>query len=202
MEQLLDRIAKASPALKIGVFAAVCAVVTAMNYFFLISDVESEISHQEITQSQLDSQLAEKQAIAQNLNDRRREMDRLEQQLAEALTQLPESKDIDELLSQFNDLAKKSGIEITRVEPGPESPSGFFARIPVKLAVSGNYHEVAVFLQDISNMRRIVNVNNIHLASPTLKNEKVILKSDFLATTFRFLESNPKPGNNSGGTPQ
>jgi type IV pilus assembly protein PilO len=38
-------------------------------------------------------------------------------------------------------------------------------------------------------MRRIVNVTNIKLATPTVKNDKVILKADFLATTFRFLES-------------
>ena len=34
------------------------------------------------------------------------------------------------------------------------------------MAVTGNYHEIAMFLQVVANMRRIVNVNNIQLGSP------------------------------------
>ncbi|HEY8212412.1 MAG TPA: type 4a pilus biogenesis protein PilO, partial [Myxococcaceae bacterium] len=68
-----------------------------------------------------------------------------------------------------------------------EAPASFYARIPIKMAVTGNYHEIAMFLQEVSNLRRIVNVNNIRLNAPEVKNEKVVLKSEFQATTFRFL---------------
>jgi type IV pilus assembly protein PilO len=117
-------------------------------------------------------------------------MDVLEQKLAEALTELPEKKEIDELLAQLNDVGKKSGLEIARVEPGKESVTSgeFFARIPIKMTVSGNYHEISMFLQEVANMRRIVNVNGIALDKPSVKNEKVVLQSTFVATTFRFVD--------------
>lgn len=194
MEQLLDKISKAPPAQKWGGLAGAIVLITALNYFLMIDPIETEIVDQLATQSQLDQQLAEKQEIAQNLNERRREMDVLEQKLADALTQLPERRDVEELLAQLNDIGKKAGLEISSVEPGPEAPSTFFARIPIKMSVKGNYHEIALFLQDVANMRRIVNVNNIRLTSPTVKSEKVILSSEFLATTFRFLDQSAKPG--------
>src|SRR6185436_4065010 len=115
-----------------------------------------EIDAQEVEQVRLDKDLAEKQEIAQNLNDKRREMDLLEQKLAEALTELPEKKDIDDLLAQLNDIGKKSGLEISQVEPGQEQPAQFFAKIPIRMQVAGNYHEIAMFLQEVANMRRIV----------------------------------------------
>jgi type IV pilus assembly protein PilO len=123
----------------------------------------------------------------------------LEQKLAEALTELPENKDVEELLAQLNDIGKKSGLEISRVEPGGETVGGgdFFARIPIRMAVSGNYHEIAMFLQEVANMRRIVNVNNIKLDAPTMRNEKVVLQSSFMATTFRFVEQAPSAPTNS-----
>lgn len=188
MEELLDRIAKAPPAMKYGGLAGIVLLLSALNFFLVIQPLQDQIGEQQNQQRALDRQLAEKQEIAQNLNERRREMDILEQKLAEALTELPEKKDIDELLAQLNDVGRKSGLEISRVEPGAETTATFFARIPVKMAVSGNYHEIAMFLQEIANMRRIVNVNNIKLSSPVLKNEKVVLNSEFLATTFRFVE--------------
>ncbi len=195
MDKYLDRIVKAPPAVKFGGLAAAVVVMTAANFFWVIQPLEEQAEGQRAEQRRLDMDLAEKSEIAQNLNERRREMDVLEQKLAEALTELPENKDVEELLAQLNDIGKKSGLAISRVEPGPESVGGgdFFARIPIKMVVSGNYHEIAMFLQEVANMRRIVNVNNIQLGSATLKNEKVLLQSSFMATTFRFVETKPPP---------
>ena len=195
MDKYLDRIVKAPPAVKFGGLAAAVVLMTAANFFFVIQPLEERMESQRAEQHKMDLELAEKSEIAQNLNERRREMDVLEQKLAEALTELPETKDIEELLSQLNDIGKKSGLEIARVEPGPETvgKGDFFARIPIKMQVSGNYHEIAMFLQEVANMRRIVNVNNIKLEGARVKNEKVVLNSSFLATTFRFVDTTKKP---------
>ncbi|MFY0529282.1 type 4a pilus biogenesis protein PilO [Archangium gephyra] len=195
MDKQLERLAKAPPAVRFGVLAGLVMVLTASNFFFGIQPLEVEMEEQQAEQRKLDLELAEKSEIAQNLNERRREMDVLEQKLAEALTELPENKDIEELLAQINDIGKKSGLEIARVEPGPETVGGgdFFARIPIKMVVSGNYHEIAMFLQEVSTMRRIVNVNNIKLDGAKVKNEKVMLNSSFLATTFRFVNTANQP---------
>src|SRR6266851_8771455 len=198
MEQLLDKIAKAPPAVKYGGLAGLVVLLSVLNFFFGIQPIEETITRQEGQQKTLDIQLAEKQAIAQNLNERRREMDILEQKLAEALTELPEKKDIDELLAQLNDIGKKSGLEISRVEPGGETNATFFAKIPIKMSVSGNFHEIAMFMQEIANMRRIVNVNNIKLGTPVVKNDKVVLSSEFLATTFRFVDQAAQPAKKAG----
>lgn len=161
------------------------------NFFLAIQPTDEDIARRATERRKLDLELAEKSEIAQNLNERRREMDVLEQKLAEALTELPERRDMEELLAQINDIGKKSGLEISRVEPDKEfvQSGEFFARIPIKMTVSGNYHEIAMFLQEMANMRRIVNVNNIKLDGAALKNEKVVLQSSFLATTFRFIET-------------
>jgi len=199
MEQLLDRIAKAPSAAKYGGLAGLVVLLSVLNFFFLIQPLQDQIADQENQQRGLDRQLAEKQEIAQNLNERRREMDILEQKLAEALTELPEKKDIDELLGQLNDIGKKSGLENARVEPGAETSATFFAKIPIKMSVSGNYHEIAMFMQEIANMRRIVNVNNIKLGTPIQKNDKVVLSSEFLATTFRFVNQAAQPVKKASG---
>lgn len=194
MDKYLDQIVKAPLGVKLGGLLAAVALITAANFFLFIQPLEEKISAQHGERRKLERDLAEKSEIAQNLNERRREMDLLEQKLAEALTELPENKDVEELLAQLNDVGKKSGLEIARVEPGAETVGGgeFFARIPIKMSVSGSFHEVAVFFQEVANMRRIVNVSNIRLDNPARKNEKMVLQSSFLATTFRFVETSAK----------
>jgi type IV pilus assembly protein PilO len=190
MEQYLDKIAKAPAGIKYGGLAGAVIALTALNFFLLVQPTEDKIRAQVEQRRKLDNDLGEKSEIAQNLNERLREMNLLEQELDQALTELPEKKEIDELLAQLNDVGKKSGLEIARVEPGKESVSGgeFFARIPIRMTVSGNYHEISMFLQEVANLRRIVNVNGITLDRPTVKNEKVVLESTFVATTFRFVD--------------
>jgi type IV pilus assembly protein PilO len=190
MERVLEALNKAPNSVKWGGLAALLVGITGGNFFFFVQDAADTTVKLQSEQVRLEQQLAEKKNIADNLNALRKEMDSLDQQLQEALTELPDSKDIDELLAQLNDVGKKSGLDIAKVEPAAEATESFFARIPVKMSVSGNYHEIALFFQEVANMRRIVNVNNIRLTvnGAASKNDKVVLNSDFMATTFRFVD--------------
>jgi len=188
MDEIIDKVLKAPPLQRWGGLGAVVVLLTIGNFFLMISPELSKLDGQAAQQRQLDTQLQEKSEIAQNLNERRREMDVLQQKLDEALSELPESADLDELLGQLNEIGRKSGLEISSVEPAPEESAQIYVKIPIKMALTGNYHEIAMFLQSMANLRRIVNVNNIQLGSPTMKAEKVVLNTSFVATTFRFLD--------------
>src|SRR5512134_3332234 len=118
MEQLIERIAKAPLGAKIGVVAAAVVVLTALNFFVVaipafgapVSDIEKRITRSEAEQRRLDNDLIEKTAIANNLNQFRREKELLEQKLTEALAELPDDKRIDELLQLFQERARKAGL--------------------------------------------------------------------------------------------
>src|SRR5688572_9247583 len=112
MEQLLDRIAKAPTAVKLGGAFAVIVLLTLFNFFFLVQPIEEELERSETELRAMERQYAEKKEIADNLNERRREMAQLEEKLAQALTELPEQADLQDLLAQLNDISRKSGLEL------------------------------------------------------------------------------------------
>ncbi|MFN7132994.1 MAG: type 4a pilus biogenesis protein PilO [Myxococcales bacterium] len=190
MNKLIERLVKVPLSTRIAVVVAVLALVTGGNWYFFITALEDEIVANQANIDRLNKDLVDKKVIADNLNEYRHDKEVLERRLAEALTELPASKDIDELLRQLNDVGKKSGLEIVSIEPGSETPAGFYASIPIKMSVSGNFHEIAVFFESISKLRRIVNVSGLTFNTPTRKNEKVVLQANYLATTFRFLDTN------------
>jgi type IV pilus assembly protein PilO len=55
------------------------------------------------------------------------------------------------------------------------------------MAVTGNYHEIGVFLDSVSKLARIVNVTNIKMGGVKTVNEKLVVNASYVATTFRFL---------------
>jgi type IV pilus assembly protein PilO len=203
MEKFLERINKLPLGQKVGIVAAVLVLLTVLNYFAIgfdfgpsISETETLIKRTLVERENLQKDFIEKQAIANNLNQFRREKELLEQKLTEALAELPEQKNIDELLQLFQDRAIKSGLEINTIEPGAEKVDQFYARIPIPMTVSGNFHEIATFFDSLGRLRRIVNVSDISLDGAKDVNGKVVVNGKFLLTTFMFVKpaGAPRPG--------
>lgn len=189
MEQFLERILKVRNEVKAAVLLGAAAAMFGLTYFIFISDLKDEIVKQDVQIKRLEDDLIQKQSIANNLNDYRRQKEMLEQRLAEALTELPNDANIDELLTQLNEVGVRSGLELTSVEPGNEAKEGsFYSKIPVKLSLLGNFGEIASFFDAVGRLKRIVNISDISLKSPSKRGDKVVLQADCLATTFRFVE--------------
>jgi type IV pilus assembly protein PilO len=197
MEQFLERIAKAPVGTKLGGIAVVLLLITVLNYFTIglpsmssVSDLEAKIARVEVDQRRVDAELIEKQAIANDLNRFRHERELLEQRLKQALAELPEDKKLDELLQMFQDQAQKAGLEIVSITPESAVTAGFYVKLPIKMVVNGNFHEIATFFDATSRLRRIVNVSDVTLDSPKEANGKVLINGNFIATTFMFAEAN------------
>jgi type IV pilus assembly protein PilO len=196
MEKLIDRMVKAPLGLKVGVVAGVAVLLTLLNYLVVgmnfgssIQDTEEKIRKAQQQQAKLDKEYIEKTAIANNLNQFRREKELLEQQLRAALAELPEEKNIEDLLQVFQDRAIKAGLKIETIEPKPPVTERFYARIPIPMSVKANYHEIATFFDSLGRMRRIVNVSDISLDAPKDVNGKVVLSGKFLVTAFMFVDA-------------
>ena len=209
MERLITRIVKAPLGAKIAVLAAIVGLLTVVNYFVIgmglgpsISDIEVKIRRAQVEQARLDKEYIEKTAIANNLNQFRREKELLEQQLREALAELPEDKNIPDLLQLFQDRALKAGLKIDSIEPKAPTTERFYARIPIPMTVKGNYHEIATFFDSLGRMRRIVNVSDVSLSDPKDVNGKVILSGKFLVTAFMFVDPTKPAGAPAAGSPR
>jgi type IV pilus assembly protein PilO len=197
MEQLIERIAKASLGVKIAAVVGALLVVSLLNYFVIgvppgrsVNDIEARIVRTERELKAANAQFIEKQAIANDLNRFRRERELLEQRFSEAKAELPDQVQIDDLLAAFQDRAQKAGLEITTIEPKPRvvSGQGFYASVPINMAVVGSYHEIASFLDALGKLRRIVNVSDIVLDGPKDVNGRVVVVGRFTATTFMFVD--------------
>jgi type IV pilus assembly protein PilO len=206
MDQIIERVAKAPVGVKIAAVAGAVVLLSVLNYFVIsmrlgpsISEVNDKIVRAERELAKLDREFTEKTAIANNLNQFRREKELLEQQLREALAELPEEKRVDELLQLFQDRAQKAGLEIGTIEPKPPVSEKFYARLPIPMSVTGNFHEIATFFDSLGRMRRIVNVNDIVLDAPKDVNGKMVLSAKFLATAFMFVDPGPAPTTKAKG---
>ena len=134
-------------------------------------------------------QLDKDQRRADNLPIFKAEYNKMLNQLDQALKQLPNGREIPELLTSISSRAKESGLYVQSFRPGKETPIGFYAEVPIKLKFEGTFHQVANFFYAVGTLPRIVNINNVKIGNKSSnKSEENILSVDCLAITFRFLE--------------
>ncbi|MEQ8273397.1 MAG: type 4a pilus biogenesis protein PilO [Deltaproteobacteria bacterium] len=188
MDEVIARISKVPIAQRIAILAAALTLIVALVFFIVITPKHEKIDQLDGRIKQIDAQLVRKRAIARNLSRYRVEVERLKQRLNEALTLLPNDAEIPELLQKIAALVEQSDCEMSEFQPQGEQVQGFYARIPVKMNITGNYHSIAVFFDKVSKLARIVNIQDIKLQKPKLENKKVVLGANFTATTFKFVE--------------
>ncbi len=142
---------------------------------------------------QLDSEIAQKRVLAANLAEYKAEYARLEEELKQALTRLPNQSEIPSLLTSLAGLAKENGLEVQSFKPLAEVPKGFYAEVPAEMSLRGNYHEVARFAAAVSALPRIVNISNLSLSKPVMVDNEAVLTITCSVLTFRFIESKQEP---------
>jgi len=152
--------------------------------------------HQEYRQLQekgnsLQAKLEQDRQIARELPKFKAEYEKMQLQLQEALTQLPNEKEIPALLSTIASLAKEQGLDVLRFKPRAEIPKGFYAEVPVELKLVGSFHEVALFFQSVGDLPRIVNIGNLAIGGAKATDGRTDVSVECLATTFRFVENTP-----------
>jgi type IV pilus assembly protein PilO len=138
--------------------------------------------------AKLQAEVDEKTRVAANLPRLMAEYEKLNNELTQALTELPNSKEIPSLLTSITTLGKNSGLDFLRFQPKGETIKDFYAEVPVDISVYGSYFSVANFFAAVANIPRIVNITNVAFSDLRIVNNRMMTKVSCLATTFRFLD--------------
>src|SRR3990170_4047820 len=135
----------------------------------------------------LSVKLNESRLIAADIPKFLKEKEEMEMKLAAAIAQLPNAKEIPDLIDGISKSGEKAGLKILIFRPGKEVAKGFYAEVPVKMTVEGKYESFYDFSLKIAGLPRIVNLGGMDVKSQGHRNRVPVLKADFVATTFRFI---------------
>lgn len=187
MDPKVEQLLKLPNKQKIAILVAVLLVEAAALGYFLYWPKHLMLTDLKAQQQKLQADVEEKTRIANNLPKIQKEYNELNLELAKALTELPNSKEIPSLLTSITTTGEKAGLDFLVFKPKPEVIKDFYAEVPVDITVYGSYHSVANFFAAVANLPRIVNITNVDFADVKGVNNRMMTKVNCLATTFRFL---------------
>ena len=188
MNEILERLAEKPTSHKVGIWLGILLFMTFIFWQYMYK-AKSEESFKLLEKSEkLEQEVINKRRIARNLGKFEKEVEELNVKLKFALQELPDKQEIPELLSSISSLARDAGLEVSLFKPAGERKRDFYAEVPVSVIVTGTFHQVATFFDEVGHLPRIVNINNISIMEPKITDEKVMITSDCQAVTFRYLD--------------
>jgi len=118
------------------------------------------------------------------LVDLEKERAQLQKEFQKALTILPNEREIPSLLASISQLGVDSNLQFRLFSPGKEELKTFYVEIPVAVEVGGRFKDVALFLDKVSRMERIVTIADISLKPNAPLSVDLITSCK--AITYRF----------------
>jgi type IV pilus assembly protein PilO len=196
---LIERLGRASNRQKLAGVALITVIFGAVFYFVFYSEAAE-------TAGRLDRKIATAQADKLSYEEKRRrynsfraEVNKLLEEQKELLKVLPTDAEIPTFLQSIHAQGELSGLNILTFEQKPEQPQQFYATIPVKMEINGSYFQINKFFYSIGQLKRIVNIRDVKLTAATPTEAGVMLKAEFVASTFRFIKPAARPP--AGGAP-
>lgn len=183
----------------IVVFA--CVAIISAGLWFSTRPQMQKLDTAEKEQIELKQQFESKQAVASSLDEYKRQMVEMQKSFGDMLQQLPATHEIPSLLEEISETGIRNGLEFKLFKPGNEQQFDFYVELPIEIQVIGSYHQLADFVSDLANMRRIVSLHDFKIidfgANPRGRggkgedagDEKVgkLLDMSITAKTYRYL---------------
>ena len=190
MALTIDSISKLSNAKKVLVLAGILLVLGGFYFKAFILPEQEELSDKQAQYDKLMKELNESRAITQDLQIYKDQVKKMNEEFAVALKQLPNEKEIPEILKNISSLGKEAQLEFVLFRPKPEEPQQFYARVPIELTMIGTYHDTGRFFDRVSKLSRIINVVDFNMSRAKGKegSEEVLVRTSCMLNTYRFIE--------------
>ncbi|TAK55542.1 MAG: pilus assembly protein PilO [Gammaproteobacteria bacterium] len=184
----------------LGVGLTFVLVTSLLVWYFVVSDQGNlpGLRQAEAEQKSLWQTFDQKQRKAANLEAYREQLAEIERTFGAMLRQLPGRTEVPNLLVDISQAGLAAGLQERLFQPGSESKKDFYAELPIKMQLTGGYHEFGQFVSGIAALPRIVTLHDIEITrsgvrANATRRDRAPAPSDLLtlnltAKTYRYLD--------------
>ncbi|MCA1978888.1 MAG: type 4a pilus biogenesis protein PilO [Thiobacillus sp.] len=169
---------------KLVTLALLCVAIIAAGWWFDWRSGLESLDAAKQKETELRGVFTTKKNQAINLDAYKKQLADIEQAFGALLKQLPNKQEMDALITDVNQAGLGRGLQFDLFKPEAETVSEFYAETPIRVKVTGGYHDIAAFVSDVSKLSRIVTLQDISLEPA----KDGVLNMDAVVKTYRYLD--------------
>lgn len=183
----------------VGAAVLAAVVILGAGTYFLIAPKHQALDEARQKELSLRQEFERKQQKVAALDAYKVQLAEMQRSFGDMLKQLPSKSEVANLLNDISQARIASGLEEELFQPQPEVPKEFYAEIPNKIVVTGDYHQMGQFVSAVAALPRIVTVEDVQI-QPAGRGANSELRMTAQVKTYRYLDesevaaSKPQPG--------
>jgi type IV pilus assembly protein PilO len=134
---------------------------------------------------------------AANLEAYKAQLNDIQQSFGVMLRKLPNRTEVPNLLIDISQAGLDAGLDQKLFQPGPENRKDFYAEIPYRIRMTGNFHSIATFVSNVAALPRIVTLHDVQINPSGKVQDQLTL--DLTAKTYRYLDENEQQPSKPAG---
>jgi type IV pilus assembly protein PilO len=154
-------------------------------YWYIIKDQITQLESVQREEQRLRQTFVEKKTLALNLPAYKQQMEEIKDRFGLLLQQLPNKTEVPELLIDITQAGLGEGLKFELFDPGGKRVKDFYAILPIKIKVLGDYHQIGKFISEMAALSRIVTINNLNL-KPRGKTNELVMTG--VINTYHYLD--------------
>ena len=157
--------------------------VLAGGHFGLIADSLESLQREQKKEVTLKSDFENKAFRVANLDAYKQQMVEMEDSFGSLLKQLPRDTEVPGLIDDISAAALGSGLTLKAIDPQAMVQTEFYKELPIKVQVSGGYHEMGSFVSAVASLPRIVTLHDFSISGA---GEDGSLEMEITAKTYQY----------------
>lgn len=171
---------------KVVLILILCGLAVTAWYFLDAEEQYIRLEQVQQTEQELRQDFENKQAKAANLDAYRVQLAEMQESFGAMLRQLPNRTEVADLLVDVSQTGLAAGLEFELFQPQSEVPKDFYAELPIKIRVVGNYHEFGEFVSGLAALPRIVTIHDVTIQPKGRNDRQLVMEAT--ARTYRYLD--------------
>jgi type IV pilus assembly protein PilO len=170
------------------VFLLIGGIMFGIFYMLYYSDNQDEIARldKQIDQLEIEIKRAEKkEAQLKQIKEEKEAKEKVLEKLKEIL---PETKEIAQILRKVQSIVSGARLRIQKWSTLSEKRKEVYTAIPYGISVDGSYHNLGLFFDQLSKLKKIFTVDNLRIRPLAKATGEFTISASFTASTYTYQE--------------
>lgn len=159
-------------------------------YFAHITNLQADLAKTQKKEVELRIDYEKKFFEAAHLEGYKKQQIEMEEAFKVILAQLPGETEIPGLIEDITLAGLQNGLSFSSIDLLKEIRHEFYVEKPIKIQVSGSYHDLGSFVSDVADLSRIVTLHDFKISPSSKRGSAVergaVLSMEILAKTYRY----------------
>lgn len=178
-------------AIKVVMWVMAFSGALALGYFLHVTNLQADLAKVQTTEMELREDYEKKFFESAHLEAYRIQQKEMEESFETILRQLPSDTEIPGLIEDITLVGLKNGLTFNSIDLEQEELHEFYIEKPIKIVVTGSYHDLGAFVSDVADLSRIVTLHDFTIQPERGKTQAGgvqggLLRMSILAKTYRY----------------